>query len=141
MSRVLGIFESFIHPFEPYEAWLGENDFMTKCSVEEWLISEFIAERYPDNESLDRLVWINKLHCPICEWGVMGECEWDESSAERGFIALTSAGCAKCDYLISDKEVAGIMFGNKLTSEQKEKMRFDSTVSVEDNKYFLAGHY
>ena len=134
-----GRFESFFHPFEPYEYWLGEKFQNTEYEIEMAMISDFLEEWYPERHQ--EVAWINKLDCPICGKGIMGECDWGEDSADVKFIALTSVGCAKCAYMVADKEAVEVLFGNKLSDEQKEKMSLQSIAIVDDNKYFDAGYY
>ena len=133
-----GRFESFVMPYEPYEDLLGEKFESIKFEVEMAIIAAFLTEWHL--KTLD-VVWINKLACPLCDEGLMGECEWSEDSIDVEFIALNSAGCAKCDYWITDKEIVEQLFGKKLSDEQKKKMSFQSTLLVDGNKYFSAGYY
>jgi hypothetical protein len=133
-----GRFESFVMPYEPYEHLLGEKFSGFKFEVEKAIISAFLTELHLKSHDV---VWINKLVCPICDEGLMGECEWSEDPIDAEFIALNSAGCAKCDYWITDKEAVEQLFGKKLSDEQKKKMGVQSILLVNGNEYFSAGYY
>ena len=133
-----GRFESFLHPYEPYEHFLAEMYYGTYLDIGCAIVQTFLKDAF--SGSGDEVVWINKLDCPFCDAGLMGQCEWGGNKNED-FMSLISVGCARCDYLITDKDATSILFGAKLSDQQKVKMHFQSTVLVKDAPDFHSGAY
>jgi hypothetical protein len=98
---------------------------INKEIIKEFLLSNFGSDSH-------EIAWL-KGDCYICEFELMGKCDWNENDQ---FSGVKEFGCAKCGYVFKDEKESKAFISSRAFEGQKE-IKMAEVEFVEDRLSFF----